>query len=197
MADECDVKKNGAWMPSRIHRQTTCNCKSAESRFVVVCMGQPSFVYVLWVHCDFDLMIFLEREMKEQEDGVVIGAGCPLAEQLLPHTHFYWKSPRCPKSKFLAVERGKVRPRCPKSSLSKADAVQSRRCPKSTLSKVWRCQKKKKSQNFAGIWLDRACESVASDSSGQVPWPGRIKTSTRHVPGPVTGIWLVSFRMFS
>ena len=43
-----------------------------------------SFVYVLWVHCDFDLMIFLEREVKGQEDGVVVGVGCPLAEQLLP-----------------------------------------------------------------------------------------------------------------
>ena len=28
---------------------------------VVVCI---SFVYVLWDHCDFDLMIFLEREVK-------------------------------------------------------------------------------------------------------------------------------------
>ena len=38
-----------------------------------------------------------------------------------------WQSRRCPKSKFLAVERGKVLPRRPKS----------------TLSKVRRCQKKK------------------------------------------------------
>ena len=38
-----------------------------------------------------------------------------------------WQRPRCPKSKFLAVERGKVLPRRPKS----------------TLSKVRRCQKKK------------------------------------------------------
>ena len=42
------------------------------------------FCFVLWVHCDFDLMIFLEREVKEQEDGVVVGVGRPLAEQLLP-----------------------------------------------------------------------------------------------------------------
>ena len=42
------------------------------------------FCFVLWVHCDFDLMIFVEREVKEQEDGVVVGVGCPLAEQLLP-----------------------------------------------------------------------------------------------------------------
>ena len=37
---------------------------------VYISTGQPSFVYVLWVHCDFDLMIFLEREVKEQEDGL-------------------------------------------------------------------------------------------------------------------------------
>ena len=55
----------------------------ATVKVVVLCTGQPSFVYVLWVHCDFDLMIFLEREVKEQEDGVVVGVGCPLAEQLL------------------------------------------------------------------------------------------------------------------
>ena len=91
-----------------------------------------SFVYVLWVHCDFDLMIFLEREVREQEDGVVVGVDCPLAEQLLPlistEESTQWQSPRCPKSKFLAVERGKVLPRCPKS----------------TMSKVRRCQKKSK-----------------------------------------------------
>ena len=103
-------------------------------------------------------------------------------------THFYWKIP-C---------RGKVHAvQSPNSSLSKGaksyHAVRSRRCPKSD------AVKKKKSQNLApaGIWLDRACESEASDSSGRVPWPGRIETSTRHVPGPVTGIWLVSFRTFS
>ena len=47
---------------------------------------QPGFVYVLWVHCDFDLIIFLEREGEEQEDGVVVGVGCPLAAAA---THFY------------------------------------------------------------------------------------------------------------
>ena len=101
---------------------------------VVVCI---SFAYVLWVHCDFDLMIFLEREVKEQEDGVVVGVGCPLAEQLLPlisteKVHAVAKSPRCPKSKFLAVERGKVLPRSPKSTLSKV-----RRCQKKKV-KIWR-----------------------------------------------------------
>ena len=89
------------------------------------------FFYVLWVHCDFDLMIFLKREVKGQENGVVVGVGCPLAEQLLPlisteKVHAVAKS-TLPKSKFLAVEWGKV--------LSC--------CPKSTLSKVRRCQKKK------------------------------------------------------
>ena len=85
-------------------------------------------------------------------------------------------------------------PHCSKSSLSKGKALP--RCPKSTLPKVRRCQKKK-SPNVAGLSLDRACESEASDSSGRVPWPGRVKTSTRHIPGPGTGIWLVSFRVLS
>ena len=47
------------------------------------------------------------------------------------------------------------------------------------------------------IWLNRACESEALDSSGRVARPGQIEISARHVPGPVTGIWLVSFRTFS
>ena len=100
-------------------------------------------------------------------------------------THFYWKVHAVAKSMLSKVQI----PRCRKGqspiTVSEVDAVQS-----PTLSK-------KKSQNFAGIWLDRACESEALDSSGRVPWPGRIETSTRHVPGPVTGIWLVSFRTFS
>ena len=37
-----------------------------------------------------------------------------------------WQSPRCPKSKFLAVERGKVLPRCPKSALSKVRRYQKK-----------------------------------------------------------------------
>ena len=46
--------------------------------------GRISFASFSGLTVDFDLMIFLEREMKEQEDGVVVGVGCPLAEQLLP-----------------------------------------------------------------------------------------------------------------
>ena len=35
---------------------------------VVVCtIGQPSFVYVLWVHCNFDMMIFLEGKGKSKK----------------------------------------------------------------------------------------------------------------------------------
>ena len=98
----------------------------ATVKVVVVSTGQLSFVYVLWVHCDFDLMIFLEREVKEQEDGVVVGVGCPLAEQLLllisTEKSTPRQSPRSPKSKFLAVERGKAQPRCPKYLV---DTVQS------------------------------------------------------------------------
>ena len=89
------------------------------------------FFYVLWVHCDFDLMIFLEREMKEQEDRVVVGVVAHLpnscCHSFLLKKSTPWQSPRCPKSKYLAVERGKVLPRCPKSTLSKVRRCQKRK----------------------------------------------------------------------
>ena len=96
------------------------------------------FTFPEWVHCDFDLMIFLEREGEEQEDGVVVGVGCPLAEQLLPLIS---------TEKVHAVAQSTLSkvhiPRCRKeqsvTTLSEVDAVQS-----PTLSK-------KKSQNLAGI----------------------------------------------
>ena len=95
-----------------------------------------SFVYVLWVHCDFDLMIFLEREVKEQEDGVVVGVGCPLAEQLLPlisteNVHAVAKS---------TLSKVQI-PRCQKgqspTTLSEVDAVQSSTLSKKKV-KIWR-----------------------------------------------------------
>ena len=51
--------------------------------------GQPSlnFVHVLWVHCDFDLMIFLERKVKEQEDRS--GRGRLPTCRTAAATHFY------------------------------------------------------------------------------------------------------------
>ena len=84
---------------------------------------------------DFDLMSFLEREVEEQEDGVVVGVGCPLAEQLLPlisteKVHAVTKS-----TLSNAVESCQS-----PTTLSEVDAVQS-----PTLSK------KKKSQTLAGI----------------------------------------------
>ena len=97
---------------------------------------QPGFVYVLWVHCDFDLIIFLEREGEEQEDGVVVGSVAHL--RLLPlisteKVHAVAKS-TLPKVQI---------PRCRKgqspNTLSEVGAVQS-----PTLSK-------KRSQNFAGF----------------------------------------------
>ena len=90
---------------------------------VVVCI---SFVYVLWVHCDFDLMIFLEREVKEQEDGVGVGVGCPLAEQLPLTLISTEKVHAVAKSMLSKVQI----PRCrkgqsPTTTLSEIDAVQS------------------------------------------------------------------------
>ena len=67
-----------------------------------------------------------------------------------------WQSRRCPKSKFLAVERGKVLPRRPKS----------------TLSKVRRCQKKKK------VKILRESDSIGRAS--QRPW-----TRLDECPDPV------------
>ena len=153
--------------------QGTCNCKSAESRSRSYGYGQPSFVYLLWVHCDFDLMIFLEREVKEQEDGVVVGVGRPLAEQLLPLI----SSEKVHAVAMCTLTKVQI-PRCRKgqspTTLSEVDAVQS-----PTLSK-----KKVK--------ILRESDSIGRAS--QRPrtrldeCPGRIDTSTRHVPGPVTGI---------
>ena len=84
-----------------------------------------SRVYVLGVRCDFVLMIFLEKEVKEQQDGVVVGVRCPLAEQLLPLISTE-KVHAVAKSTLSKVQR---------SSLSKGaksyHAVRSRLCPKS------------------------------------------------------------------
>ena len=101
-------------------------------QIVVVCI---SFVYVLWVHCDFDLMIFLEREVKEQEDGVVVGVSCP---QLLPLISTE-NSHAVAKSTLSKVQIPRCRKGQSPTTLSEVDAVQS-----PTLSQ-------KKSQNFAGI----------------------------------------------
>ena len=149
------------------------------------CRGRLRFASFLWVHCDFDLMSFLEREVKEKEDGVVVGVGSPLAEQPLPLISTE-KVHAVAKSTLSKVQIPRCRKGQSPTTLSEVDVVQNPTLPK-----------KKKSLNLAGIWLDRACESEALDSSGRVPWPGRIETRARHVPGPVTGIWLVSFRTFS
>ena len=117
------------------------------------------FCFVLWVHCDFDLMIFLEREVKEQEDGVVVGVGCPLAEQLLPLI-FTEKVHAAAKSTLSKVQI----PRCRKGKVLP-------RCPKSTLSKIRRCQKKK-----VKIWR----ESDSIGRASQRPW-----TRLDECPDPV------------
>ena len=69
-------------------------------------------------------MIFLERELKEQEDGVVVGVGCPLAERLLPLISTE-KVHAVAKSTLSKVQI----PRCRKGqspiTLSEVDVVQS------------------------------------------------------------------------
>ena len=52
---------------------------------------EPIFVYVLWVHCDIDLMIFLEGKGKSKKSELWSGRlpTCWTAAA----THFYWKSP--------------------------------------------------------------------------------------------------------
>ena len=88
---------------------------------MVVC---TSFVYVLWVHCDFDLMIFLEREVKGQEDGVVVGVGCPLAEQLLLLISTE-KVHAVAKSTLSKVQIPRCRKGQSPTTLSEVDSVQS------------------------------------------------------------------------
>ena len=126
VADECDVKKYGAWTPSRIRKQTACYCKSAESR---------SWSYKLASFSGFTVISIDEFPRKGSERARRRSSG-PGSVPHLPNSHCHsfplkkstaWQNPRCSKSKFLAVERDKVLPRCPKS----------------TLSKIRRCQKKK------------------------------------------------------
>ena len=124
VADECDVKKNGAWTPSRIRKQTACNCKSAESR-----SWSYKVCFVLWVHCDFDLMSFLEREVKEQEDGVVVGVGSPLAEQPLPLISTE-KVHAVAKSTLSKVQIPRCRKGQSPTTLSEVDVVQNPTLPK-------------------------------------------------------------------
>ena len=176
VADECDVKKMAhGRLPGSA---SNCNCKSAESRSWSIRFASFSgftVISIWWVSSKGKW----KSKKTEQWSGSVLHLPNSHCHSFLLKKSTPWQNPRCPKSKFVAVERDKVLPRCPKS----------------TLSKIRRCQKK--SLNLAGIWLDRACESETLDSSGRVPWPGRIETRARHVPGPVTGIWLVSFRTFS
>ena len=109
---------------SRIRKQTACNCKSAESR---------SWSYKLASFSGFTVISIDEFPRKGSERARRRSSG-PGSVPHLPNSHCYsfllkkstpWQNPRCPKSKFLAVERDKVLPRCPKSTLSKI-----RRCHK-------------------------------------------------------------------
>ena len=122
VADECDVKKvaHGRLPGSTSKLHATA---SGRVEVVVVCI---SFVYVLWVHCDFDLMIFLEREVKEQEDGVVVGVGCPLAEQLLPLISTE-KVHAVVKSTLYKVQIPRCRKGQSPTTLSKSDAVKKKK----------------------------------------------------------------------
>ena len=83
------------------------------------------FCFVLWVHCDFDLMIFLEREVKEQEDGVVVGVGRPLAEQLLSALISTEKVHAAAKSTLSKVQIPCCRKGQSPTTLSEVDVVQN------------------------------------------------------------------------
>ena len=91
----------------------------------------------LWAHCDFNLMIFRRRgrgRARRRSTGKESVAHLPNS-----CCHSFLKSPRCPKSKALAVQWDKALSRCPKSTLFKVDVVKS-----PTLSK----KKKKKFGNL-------------------------------------------------
>ena len=115
--------------PSRIRKQTACNCKSAESR-----SWSYKVCFVLWVHCDFDLMSFLEREVKEQEDGVVVGVGSPLAEQTLALISTE-KVHAVAKSSLSKVQIPRCRKGQSPTTLSEVDVVQNPTLPKKKKSK--------------------------------------------------------------
>ena len=69
-------------------------------------------------------MIFLEREVKEQEDGVVVGVGCPLAEQLRPLISTE-KVHAVAKSTLSKVQIPRCRKRQSPPTLSEVDVVQN------------------------------------------------------------------------
>ena len=69
-------------------------------------------------------MIFLEREVKEQEDGVVVGVGCPLAEQLLPLISTE-KVHAVAKSTLSKVQISRCRKGQSPTTLSEVDVVQN------------------------------------------------------------------------
>ena len=77
--------------------------RRAEVVVVVIRIGQPSFVYSLWVHCDFDLMISLEREACKRARRLSSGRGRLPPCWTAAATRFYWKSPR--RGKIHAVQR--------------------------------------------------------------------------------------------
>ena len=107
------------------------NCMQLQVRrveVVVVC-------FVLWVHCcDFDLMSFLEREVKEQEDGAVVGVGSPLAEQPLPLISTE-KVHAVAKSTLSKVQIPRCRKGQSPTTLSEVDVVQNPTLPKKKKSK--------------------------------------------------------------
>ena len=142
------MQLNGACLDAFPDPQANC-MQVRRVEIVVVCLGQPRFAYVLWVHCDFDLINFPRRgrgraRRRSRRKGLVAHWPKSCCDSFL-------KSPHCPKftlSKVHAVLS-------PKPSRSKGakpyHAVRSPGCPKSTLSKVRRCQKqKKKKSKFGG-----------------------------------------------
>ena len=104
-------------------------------------------------------MIFLEREVKEQEDGVVVGVGCPLAAQLMP---------------LISTEKVHA---AAKSTLSKVQIPRCRKgqCP-TTPSEVDVVQNPTLSKKKVKIWR----ESDSIGRASQRPW-----TRLDECPDPV------------
>ena len=74
-------------------------------------------------------MSFLEREVKEQEDGVVVGVGSPLAEQPLPLSSTE-KVHAVAKSTLSKVQIPRCRKGQSPTTLSEVDVVQNPTLPK-------------------------------------------------------------------
>ena len=132
VADECDVKKmaHGRLPGSASKLHATASPPSrGRGRIRFASFSGFTVISIWWVSSKGKW----KSKKTEQWSGSVPHLPNSHCHSFLLKKSTPWQNPRCPKSKFLAVERDKVLPRCPNS----------------TLSKIRRCQKKKKSK-FGG-----------------------------------------------